>query len=948
MTLEIEKINALAELERAGWTYVPKGDNEVGICCPAHGDTTPSASLNIEKNMWKCHAAGCNVKGDIVSLLALIAKSERKVVLADLSTRYDLKVIKVLSPQVVEKYHSHIFEAGPLLTALRKRGVTDPMIREARLGYHDGRITIPVHDEAGRIINIRRYLPGAPSAEKMLNSKGFSKPALYQVDQINRGPAVWICGGELKALVVGALLKPSKIGATSVTAGEGAWEAEFTPRFRGKDVYVCMDVDVGGRSASRKIAREVSHVAKSVKIVKLPLDKAKFPKGDVNDYVGVLKATATDLLALMESAEAFVNDIAEEVEQSVLEVRLSQATAASNIGRTIAFNGTLTSLDETPYIVPQKICVSCSRDQPNCHSCPVAAKEENEDTGSVELTIRGVSIGLLSMIEAPSSKQREAIRESLRIPPCKVAAFTVKSSFNVWDSRISPQLQIGGGHREHVVVPAFIVSPEMPDLNSPYRLQGRVHPHPQNQHAVLLLDELSRTEDSLAAFALSAKDVEDLEIFSGSIDDQLNAIYSDLSTNITRICERPDLHFCIDLAYHSPMYLQFEGQIHRGWINALIVGDSAQGKSEVSQRLMEHYGLGERVDCKNASVAGLLGGLQQHGTRYIVTWGMIPQHDGRLLFMEEVKGAPPEVLSRLTDMRSSGVAELPKIERRRAHARTRLVWISNPRSDRPIAAFNFGCEALLELIPALEDIRRFDTALVLSARQVSAESINRFQLNRPDVTHRFSSDLCRRLILWSWTRKPDQVRFTREAERLAMEAANRLSEKFSDMLPLVDKGTMKLKIARLAAALAARLFSHDPDDASVLLVLPDHVQFIETWLIKVYSDPVFGYADFSRAQEFATTLIDPETLIKHIKGTKHPKDFCDLIMNKDRISRNDIEDWCEYDSDDAQKFISLMVRKHAIYRQGREYVKTVGFIDFLKKVRGSMPVGSETAEKERF
>jgi len=949
MSIALEKINALAELQRAGWEYTPKGDEEVGVCCPVHGDKTASASLHIGKNLWKCHAAGCGAKGDIISLLAHIANVERKVVLADLSTRYDIQVVRSLSPELVEKYASKVFEAGPLLKALRDRGLTDEMIRKAKLGYHDGRITIPVFDELGRVVNIRRYLPGAPSHEKMLNAKGFSKPVLYQVDQLKRGPHVWICGGEMKALVVGALLSKQKIGAVSATAGEGAWDTEWTPKFKGKTVYICMDVDSGGKSAARKVAREVFHVAESVKIVRLPLDRERFPKGDVNDYVGKLGAKATDLLALMESAEVFTPaELAADEEGPVTQVRLSEATSSNNIGKTISFNGTLSSLDETPYIVPQKICVSCTRDQPNCHVCPVQAMEEDESTGTVELTIRGTSIGILSMIEAPISKQREAIREALRIPACKVASFTIKSSYNVYDTRVSPQLQIGGGHRDHVVVPAFIVSSTLPDLNSPYVFQGRVHPDPRTQHAVLLLNELSRTEDSLAAFSLSDKDIEELQVFSGPIQQKLEEIYADLEANVTRICKRSDLHFIVDLAYHSPMYVQFEGQPHRGWLNALILGDSAQGKSEVSQRLMEHYGLGERVDCKNASVAGLLGGLQQHGTRYIVTWGMIPQHDGRLLFMEEVKGASPEILSRLTDMRSSGVAELPKIERRRAHARTRLVWISNPRSDRAVAAFNFGVEAIHELIPGLEDIRRFDAALIVSSRQVDPKDINRFLLDKPPMMPRFSSHLCRKLILWAWTRKPDQVRFTRDAELCAMEEASALCDEFTDALPLIDKGTTKLKLARLAAALAARLFSHDPEDPSVLLVQKEHVLHITGWLRRIYSDDVFGYKEYSRAQQFATSLIDPDVVRRYIRTLKHPADFCELILHTDRITRTDIEDWCECDPSDAQRLLSFLVRKHAIYRNGRDYVKTVGFIDLLKSSRGSMPKTAEVGQKEKF
>ena len=73
-------------------------------------------------------------------------------------------------------------------------------------------------------------------------------------------------------------------------------------------------------------------------------------------------------------------------------------------------------------------------------------------------------------------------------------------------------------------------------------------------------------------------------------------------------------------------------------------------------RLMDHYKLGARHECKNATSAGLLGGLQQLGSRWFVSWGIIPMHDKRLVVLEEIKGTPIEVLAKLTDMRSSGIA----------------------------------------------------------------------------------------------------------------------------------------------------------------------------------------------------------------------------------------------------------------------------------------------------
>ena len=355
----IAGINALEELERFNWAYFPHGDNEVQIKCPTgeHSDDVPSASLNIEKNLWSCHA--CKARGDIITLLAHIGEVKRETILIELSKRYNLEDVKSINPENVERMHDKVWEAGPLLHALRERGVTDQMIRSARLGYHSGRITIPVYDQAKRVLNIRRYLPGA-TARKMLNTRGYSEARLYQIDQVIQYDDIWICGGEIKALVVGGLLNDKKIGACSATAGEGTWNPDWSPYFRGKRVFICMDIDAVGISATNKIARSVALTAQSVKIVTLPLDRDTYPKGDVNDYIGKEKATAEDLIRLMSLAtELEVSAaIALVKEKGHKEILLKEVDLPENEHYRLSFNAVVSAMGSESYRIPKEINVS--------------------------------------------------------------------------------------------------------------------------------------------------------------------------------------------------------------------------------------------------------------------------------------------------------------------------------------------------------------------------------------------------------------------------------------------------------------------------------------------------------------------------------------------------------------------------------------------------------------
>lgn len=921
-------VNVLHELERIGWDYAWASDEEIRCKCPFHNDNSPSCHVNIQKRVFKCQTAGCMADGDFISFLARVLETSRQAIYADLGTRYDLKEVKVVDPAVVERYHNAIWAAKPLLSELYNRGVTDDDIRKYRIGVNSGRITIPIKNEAGSFVNVRKYLPGAPGREKMRNMRGRGQIRLFPHDQLSYSTII-ICAGEMKAIVAAAQLNRHGIGAVCATSGEGNWEAKFNSHFRGKTVYTCYDIDPEGQKSVVTVLTQLHRITDWIGNLVLPLDPDKYPHGDINDYCGpVLKGRLKPLLKKVEKWEPVRKEQNDDEPPAVVE--LATASHAKYARKRVKLKAVVSAVGQAPYVVPKTVHCLCDKSQNECALCPVY--NEEDDT---EFRISPENESILEMVGTTKGIQREAIMTGLGVPKsCKVCDFEPVTFYNIEDTRISPQLEITNRSADRVMQPAVLIG-DGAELNESYDLVGRMHPHPKTQESTLLISNYETTQDALSTY--QPRDLDALLPFRpdewtvDAISDRLNQLYEDLEANVTRIYQRRDLHLAVDLAYHSPLLLPFDGKTVKGWAEILILGDSSQGKSDTAMGIIGHYGLGAKVECKNATVAGLLGGLQQMGNKWFVSWGIIPTHDKRLVVLEELKGTSTEVIAKLTDMRSSGIAEIPKIEKRRTHARTRLLALSNPRSDQQLSSYNFGVEAIKELIGGLEDVRRFDFVLLVSSGDIDSVRLNDLYRNRPIVDHVFTSDICRELILWSWTRTDKQVLFEDEATEAVLNVATRLSEEFTDAIPLIDKGSTRYKIARLAASLACRTFSASEDGNSVV-VRKAHVEYIDKFINRVYGSDTFGYADYTKAIKLTTTLLDPETLRKNIKETPWPGDFIKQLINRNHIELQDIADWTGWDRMAAQQMLSLLVRKHALLRERRSYRKTPAFITLLKEM----------------
>ena len=928
-----------------GSSFPDHTSGEVAILCPFHADKSPSCHFNVQTKQYHCK--GCGAGGSAVDLLARVAGISRPQAVAELASTLGVFDDKAIAAHVVEEFHAALLVNAQALQALQvRKGLDAQDVATWRLGWdaEAKRLVIPVRDEHGAVVNLRKYdlLKLNDPKHKYLNLKGHAEVRLWPLDALAEPHAeVVLTEGELKMIS----LRRRGFNAVTPTGGAAVWKDQFTPRFKQQRVVLCYDVDATGVARALQLARRLATVADEVKVVRLPLDVGKHPHGGVEDYFAADGYTAQDFRNLITSTPVWQPDAtpAREVDEREYDVDLGSASKAQYFDRRVVTPVLVSAKDTAPYIVPAKLHVNCPRGMEICAVCPVNLAMESPD-GKFEVVWRADDPELLDLIEVDKPKQARRIADLIGIPGgpngCRVHELVVAESHNLEEVRLEPQIERHGdapSGAEQAVARAYVVG-HGTQANSTYRMKARATVDPRDQHATLLVYEAVPHVDNLSTFAPTEPDLQALVLFQPSawtvdgIETKLNELYADLESNVTRIFQRRDMHAMFDLVWHSALYVTLDGEPRKGWVDALVLGDSGQGKSETAQRLLRHYGLGEWVDMKGATEAGLKGGLQEQAKRWWVSWGAVPKADRRGLVLDEAKGATTQALQSLTSMRSSGIAELVKIERRRAYARTRLLWVTNPRPARSVETYSYGVLAIKELFGSLEDVRRLDAAMIVASNEVPTGLINAALRDvTPRAAHVHTAELCRRLILWAWSRTAAQVNLEPDAYETCLDMAAAHAKKYSAEIPLVEPADHRMKLARLAAAMAARTFSCT-DDGYGVIVRKCHVEWVGKFLDRCYSSRFMGYLDYSRDTLEADKLVNPDEVKRVILGATDPSAVMAGLTRSTAIRQSDLSDWFNVDFHSASGKLSTFVRANALVRRGTDYYKTVPFIDWLRKL----------------
>lgn len=902
------------------------GRNGSQIPCPFHEDKTPSFSINIGTiGGCFCHAAGCRKKiGSIVHCEKEICNLQSdKDAARKLYAEYIHPVIEFDGEfcNIVTEHKTNLLDKSPdlIVTLQKELGFDATTIDRFHIGWDWTlkRFTFPIFNQWGDLINIRYYK--APSQRttttkfKIVNHTGFGSPAsIFPLNIIEQTPNPLKTIYWLKAERDVMLAWSMGIPAFCTTGGEGDEPEKYIPYLKrlGFKVIICGDNDEAGLLA-------IQAKWSSLENTKLAFGEVRIPEGqkDFSDWIIKEKKTAADFYALPEISGATSPLVIPSSKPIHLPKDMVDATLNPLEGEyEVAHIGRRPELLNSAIEV--KGVVSARLDR--TYSIPVIVETCNK------LYRIPISRELLQMVAVSDNTMQKVLQKILNTE--KDIIF--RQHITVTEIEIIPVL-VPGQDAAYVSQKCFYFGENL-ECNLPYKLSVIPTSSMKTQETVGLIYEAEPLSNKLDNHSLTEEDIVMLQTkFSPDPEAMGEAIYLrmvdlslEIATRHTGIYNRTDLHIAQLLTWCSPIQFNFHTDgPQRGWMNTLVLGDSRTGKSKIAESLRSLFQSGVFISSENCTFVGLIGGaIKCASGSFMLRWGKIPLYNRQLVAVEELSGLTCEDISKMSDVRSSGVARLDKGGLSgETSAKTRLLFISNVRRKHGnLSDFTHGVKAVQELVGQNEDVSRFDLILTVTANEVSHDLINK---DRSKELNEMYTDeeklLFQKLITFIWSLRPEQIEITEDAYRKCLEGTLELAKIYHASIPLFNASEGRLKLARIACAIAALQFSWDRQK-SKLIVRDTHVRAAIILMKKFFNKPSLGYGKYSKQQFLLENVIEEAKLKRTVDAIftneNAKNNFFRYLSNNGSFEKEEVNEALNLSSIFAERLISVLYQSNVIRR----------------------------------
>lgn len=896
------------------WPETNFGEGEHPVRCPFHGDDRASAHVNIEGDKLLFHCKACDVGHNAITLLADYYNTE---------TKHASKILSTVNGATKtsfewEQYHQALLTNKDAINFIKQYGINDNIIKELKIGFIGKGVSFPVFI-GDNLVDVRTYSPD--QTPKVRSVLGAMTGLVIPEKAFNKNNII-IVEGEKDM----AVLRSQGLNGVTIIGGAMALPNKMPNQFDHKNVWICYDNDDAGRKGSAKLAKYLMDNTKVNNVFISDMGKlVSENKGDVTDYFTnggdktnfVKKALHTDSKATLEHVNKYLHDT-----PNYKSVKFEEADKHTN--ELIKSKVQVAATFDSSWTVPKSAVVlgqGWTLDPESNPSEVVLLMDSGSDKGLVEIC-------------APDEKPSDV-------------TYTVSNDRRTVYKLVlaSPTEDVVASGKQQTEHLAYIFDEQL-QTGRDYEITYKIIPDPKrnNKSTVIVL----KADD------LSAKD------FEMEITDEIKQSLKDISKHtFEELIEGQKYHIganfnnkmikVLDLTYHSVLRFNFGTATNiKGTIDSSIITDTGFGKSVTTQALLQLYGRGARVSLAGsaATPTGLIGGSKAIGNNYQTTAGVIPRNHKGLVVFEELAKNNGSLMKDLTDIRTSGVAEITRVSGKvTLPANIRSSFLSNPKSDssggnKTVDAYPNGIEVVSELLGAKEDIGRFDLISVLGQR----ESKETDPLWEPKQTTN-AKDLQNRL-LWTWTRTVDQIEFGKDVKQYLVETVTKeLNQKFETDEQIFGRKTW-MKLAKVSIAIAAYCGSHSGDYQNIL-VEKTHVDLARDLFYELYGSETFKLDLYAQNER---SFIQPDEGSTEILQTiyRGENQIVTQLETVSEIQTNELRTVSGLTGDAFTQAISDLTRARLIRNIRGKIIPTEKFRKTVDLVKNKLPLVPPTAAEDKI
>ena len=861
-------------------TWEKQNEDQLYACCPFHHEKTPSFTVNKETGEWYCHA--CCEGGSEKEFVAKYYDVSIEV------ARYatDFFNAKGYMPfpddEQIEKWHNTLCNMPDEIEQMSKFGWTREEIDKLQIGFADDRIMIPVKSRRGYWVNVRRYLPvhrrnqgqGTHNA-KCMNLRKLGQKRYYPYSAFDED-LIYVVEGEKDCIAA----RSQGLNAVTSTGGSAIPTDEIM-LFKNKDVVLMLDTDSVGKRNVTNYRALLRNIARSIKIVELPCkDFADFYQeyhtADVEQYT-------RDYLEVQQAEEA----------AEAVDVSLVRSEFAENLNLWMKLNKmSVIGVEPKIYTIPTRLKVVCKN--ASCSKpCPLAFKNTDDTAQYVDVDPRQ----MLKFIDSSDDAQdillrklygcKSVVAEPVDYTNCQKVIFQESASFIDGLEESSFESRYG----------IYMYTDFRLNATLKYNFEACRVTDPRSQQNYYVI----KSAENLATLR-PVIDESNFEKFRNvaagatSFMDVVSQHYREWMP-VLGIEGRPDLFGALILTYCSVTEIPWQAGIIKGWLDTMVIGDTRTGKSQMAQRLVKTLGMGGYINGENARRTGVIGGVQRFGDSWVITWGAIPMNDRGLLIIDEASGLEVDDIKDLSSTRSSGAVTLNKIVKGEARARTRLIWLSNPRSGRNLSDFYWkGYGAFQEFIPVAEDQARYDLVLTAAREDI-------------DVLDGIDSETEPKIEPWmdlfnaAWGLPAEDIIFPSDFKVKVREVSHKINDEYGGG-PLIVGVAVHEKLLRLSCAIAVLC---GEIREGKLRVSEKHLDWAYEFLKLTLEKPSFAYADFIR--EFKRANAKKTENVKFIRGLLGVHPALRVLLSSSSFKGFQFQEILGIDRSDSAKIMSDLITR---------------------------------------